>query len=1042
MNVPADQDQRDQFVHNLEQNFSVIASAGSGKTRAITDRIVAIAQSPQALEWLPSLVVVTFTNRAADEMQQRARQRIFEKAVSLDVLTAFNRVFFGTIHSFCVKLLRQHGHQLAMPAQLDVITDDDTLWMEFVQQHTTVGATLTITQRQCLQRLAPVRQLMELGRHATAALIAKTPGDFPICDFSAMHDLTAKGNGKANIEISQERLRVWEQAWAGGDGFLPLPERAGTARNLVAAWNSALDPIRHWLRVASLHVAAEIASAYRAFRLGRGLLTYGDQIALASELIRNPETARRIREKDYRVILDEAQDTDPAQFDVLLELTRPPAASGTWLTIRADPPRPGHFCMVGDFQQSIFGGRADLAHYRRVHDALLETGAGEAVKFSVTFRLDQAQLDLVNATFPRILHGANQQVNFVTLNARPGVLSGQVVRFDPGDLPDVSGMNEGERARQVAARMARWLRAQGLERLRAHSWRDVAILCPRKGWFPPLRSALRREGFEVQIQSERDLKGDSPAYAWFTALTAVLAAPHDSYELVGVLREVFGLSDHDLAVFADGRSERFQIAELPAWPGVVGDALRLLAGARAKITTLPLFSALREVVQATQLRDRLLVLPSDQYEDLDDELENLLTLAAAAEAEGKTLAEFASVLRAGFSAIREARPSARDAVQLITAHKAKGSEWQTVVIPFFARQVRGRSGSGPRLLRDPRNGQVHVTLTSEDIDETLKTALDLAQRQEMERLLYVALTRAKHTLVLAHDHDFFATKTGVPNHAQARHFRAANNEPNAATFTALPTTASLCPATAAEQIACIDDRTREQAVEPLAICAGSVADDARARAAVFVKRNPSALAEAFFEDSSAARSRPKDVPNTGALYGTWWHEFVELLDWSAGVDSWNSTFADAVAASPDPDRSRREWLNLCGALTSDTEIAQWLVRGERRVRPEVPFLWAMSERECLEGVIDLVVWSSTRGAWLILDWKTNRDTADLSAHYEPQLAAYWKAVSEMLNAPVVTALYATASGAWLPYAEERLAETWRKICHQPEVLAAAVVRDH
>jgi ATP-dependent exoDNAse (exonuclease V) beta subunit len=1041
MNLPADQHERDKFVQYLEQNFSVIASAGSGKTHAITDRIVAIAQSPHALEWLPSLVVVTFTNRAADEMQQRARQRIFERAVSLDVLTAFNRVFFGTIHSFCVKLLRQHGHQLAIPAQLDVITDDDTLWMEFVQQHTTIGATLPTTQRQCLQRLAPVRQLMELGRHATSALMAEEAGEFPVFDFSAVYDLTAKGNGKANIEISQERLRAWEEAWTGGDGFLPLPERMGTARELLAAWNFALGPIRHWLRVASLHVAAEVAHAYRAFRLDRGLLTYGDQISLATELMRNPDSARRIREKDYRVILDEAQDTDPAQFDVLLELTRPPAASGSWLEVRADPPRPGRFCMVGDFQQSIFGDRGDLARYRRVHETLLETGAGEAVEFSVTFRLDQAQLHLVNATFPGILHGADQQVNFVTLNARPGALTGQVVRFEPGALPNVSGMSEAARARHVAERLARWLRTQGLERLRAHSWRDVAILCPRKGWFPPLRNALRREGFEVQIQSERDLKGDSPAYAWFTALTAVMAAPHDSYELVGVLREVFGLSDHELAVFADGRSERFQIAELPAWPGGVGDALRLLAGARARIATLPLFAALREVIAATQLRDRLLVLPSDQFENLDDELETLLTLAALAEAEGKTLADFAAALRAGFSAVREAQPSARDAVQLITAHKAKGSEWQAVVIPFFAREVRGRSGSGPRLLRDPHSSRIHVTLTNNDIDETLKAAIELAQQQEMERLMYVALTRARHTLVLAHDHDFFATTNGVPDRAQARYIRTAANELNAATFTALPATTSPCPTTAAEQIARTDERTREQGVEPLAICAGSIADDARARAAVFVKRNPSALAEEFFEDSSSARSRPKDLPNTGTLYGTWWHEFVELLDWSAGPIWWNSTFTAALPASPDPERSRREWQSLSNALTSDTEIAQWLVRGKRRVLPEVPFLWAMSERECLEGVIDLVVWNSTRKAWLILDWKTNRDTSDLSAHYEPQLAAYWKAVSAMLNAPVAAALYSTASGAWLPYAEQRLAETWSEICTQPGRLAAAVVRD-
>ena len=68
------------FACELNRNFSVVASAGSGKTRAITNRVVQIAKSSLALEWLPQLVVVTYTNRAADEMQQRARQQILKKS--------------------------------------------------------------------------------------------------------------------------------------------------------------------------------------------------------------------------------------------------------------------------------------------------------------------------------------------------------------------------------------------------------------------------------------------------------------------------------------------------------------------------------------------------------------------------------------------------------------------------------------------------------------------------------------------------------------------------------------------------------------------------------------------------------------------------------------------------------------------------------------------------------------------------------------------------------------------------------------------------
>ena len=70
-------------------------------------------------------------------------------------------------------------------------------------------------------------------------------------------------------------------------------------------------------------MAAELQSDYREFRLGRGAITYPDQVALAAELLRLPEVAKQIRNKHYRVLLDEAQDTDPQQFFVLLEMTRP-----------------------------------------------------------------------------------------------------------------------------------------------------------------------------------------------------------------------------------------------------------------------------------------------------------------------------------------------------------------------------------------------------------------------------------------------------------------------------------------------------------------------------------------------------------------------------------------------------------------------------------------------------------------------------------------------------------------------------------------------
>src|SRR5207237_1701275 len=125
---------------------------------------------------------------------------------------------------------------------------------------------------------------------------------------------------------------------------------------------------------------------------------------------------------------DEAQDTELAHVSVLLEAPRQLAATGDWMGTHVDPPPPGHFCMVADFQQSIYWERADLNYYRAVHEALIADKNGESLEFSVTFRLDQKQLDFVNATFREILNDKDGQVRCVELQPRPELLSGSGIR--------------------------------------------------------------------------------------------------------------------------------------------------------------------------------------------------------------------------------------------------------------------------------------------------------------------------------------------------------------------------------------------------------------------------------------------------------------------------------------------------------------------------------------------------------------------------------------------------------------------------------------
>src|SRR6266542_2760528 len=762
---PRDESVRARFASELDRNFSVVASAGSGKTTAITERILSIARSPNAAETLRHVVVVTFTNRAADEMQQRTREALLQENLRQDVQIAFNRAFFGTIHSFCMKLLTDFGHYLGLPAPLELASeDDDNLWQEFAQSQTRVGRSLSDKDRAMLLRFVQARDLMELARRAGSAALRVPPlSSCPTPDFAEVYSQSDKGND--NIRKSQAELRDWETRHAGDWEYLrwPFCFTAANAR-FTQLWQEKFAPLRKWVCDAATCVAAEVQRDYLDFRIDRGLVTYGDQIALAEKLLQHPVAAQRIREENFRVILDEAHDTEPLQFSVLLEATRPPEARGLWLQDRHLGPRPGHFCMVGDFQQSIYWERADLNYYRAVHEALIADKNGESLEFAVTFRLDQKQLDFVNETFREILNNKDGQVPFVELRPRPNILPGKVIRVPliaKELLPEGKKLKDYQKARIEAEYLARWIRAAGLKKLSADSWREVAILCPRKAWLQTAAAALRRVGLPVAIQSERDVKGDSPAYAWLTALLTIMTDPLNAYEIVGVLREIFGVSDHDLAVFSEARA-RFRIDEVLPTAGKISSHLRTLAEIRQRAEGLALFDAVALIIEQTQLRERLLLLPATEFGDLARELDALLAQAAETEASGMILAEFAERLRDDFTTPRAVRFSADDnAIQLITSHKAKGSEWQAVIVPFLARDLRPPSQRYPHFVKPPATGELLIAFGKEDKSKDLKDAIERARQQELERLLYVATTRARHTLVLVLDQEVFSNTEGA-----------------------------------------------------------------------------------------------------------------------------------------------------------------------------------------------------------------------------------------------------------------------------------------
>ncbi len=108
--------QKEAVLH-LKGPLLIVAGAGSGKTRVLISRIAHIIQNKKA--YPNQILAVTFTNKAAKEMQDRIGKIIKKDAVGLS--------WFGTFHSVCAKLLRKHAKAVNLSSNFTIIDRDDQI---------------------------------------------------------------------------------------------------------------------------------------------------------------------------------------------------------------------------------------------------------------------------------------------------------------------------------------------------------------------------------------------------------------------------------------------------------------------------------------------------------------------------------------------------------------------------------------------------------------------------------------------------------------------------------------------------------------------------------------------------------------------------------------------------------------------------------------------------------------------------------------------------------------------------------------------------
>jgi ATP-dependent helicase/nuclease subunit A len=466
------------------------------------------------------------------------------------------------------------------------------------------------------------------------------------------------------------------------------------------------------------------------------------------------------------LLVDEMQDTSSSQYELIERLTR------TW---------DGHsqtVFLVGDPKQSIY-----LFRQARVERFLRSMHAGHlgdlplgVLRLTANFRSQAGLVKQFNADFAQVFpaHGTAlrpEEVPFVAAAAvRPPSPSsaGRQWHPNPQPAPDRSDprqttLDRQTQRREEAVEICRILeawRSRPLPAGRTAPWK-IAVLVRSRTHLAQIVPALKHAGIPFRAV-EIDALDDRQEVLDLFALTRALLHPSDRVAWFAVLRAPWcGLPLSELHTLSGTDDPAFSQRTIPSLIAERGELLTPESIARLE-RLWPILRAADEthgrLTTAQRVERTWRALGGDAYltsTELANAAQYLALLEGLEEQSGGVdLAQ----LERRLDALYAAPSSAPDAIDIMTIHKAKGLEWDLVLVPALERQGRRNSGRLLDWLELDANDEqaAHVLLApirgkgedSRELNAWIAAVHNEREAAERKRLFYVACTRAREELHL------------------------------------------------------------------------------------------------------------------------------------------------------------------------------------------------------------------------------------------------------------------------------------------------------
>jgi len=530
---------------------------------------------------------------------------------------------------------------------------------------------------------------------------------------------------------------------------------------------------------ALLHIATAAAANYRREKEERGLLDYDDLID-KTLLMLNKVSAGWVHYKLDRgvdhVLIDEAQDTSPRQWDIVERIIDEFAAGegardGALRTVFA----------VGDEKQSIFSFQGAAPHEfaeRRQRFSSRFKSAGldfESISFTYSFRSGASVLRAVESAFqsPDVYtsittDGDGMPTHEALDDAGPGLIElWPLAEADKRD--DVEGWRapfDGVSATSPEVKLSRRIQAE-IGRLVASGtmtghkadrrplrYGDVLVLVRRRGnLFDAVIQALKHAEIPVAGADRLKLTEHIAIIDLMNLADALLLSQDDLALAVGLKSPLFGLDDDDLFALAYERkgSLRKALSQHAATNPKFKAVLARLEECERRFTQDTPFAFYAWLLGGDGGRARILRRLGHEANDaLDEFLELALNYERKAPA---SLQGFMAWLRSADTEVKRDMEISRDEVRVMTVHGAKGLEAPVVIMVDTTSSPSDTQRL--RLIQVPRGNGGEVTVwagrKADDPAPVVQARAAMLDETEHEyrRLLYVAMTRAADRLIVA-----------------------------------------------------------------------------------------------------------------------------------------------------------------------------------------------------------------------------------------------------------------------------------------------------